>query len=155
MPSDTSHLAGPERTAAASTLRRASQRDCAGIRALLLATWHDAYDHIMGEAAVTSACDRMFTMPQLQQAAALRGPQFMGVLEREGALAGVISIEIGLLGHAKLYMLYVHPAFQRRGTGRAFLDYTPDIFPWAHSISLEVLEPNVRAIRFYERGGFR
>jgi ribosomal protein S18 acetylase RimI-like enzyme len=155
MASSTSGEADPKRAAIATTLRRANQRDCVAIRALLITTWHDAYDPIMGVKAVTEACDIEFTLDVLKRMVAARGPLYLGVLEQDGALVGVISMEISLLGNGKLYMLYVHPAYQGRGIGGSFLDYTPDIFPWAHSITLEVLEPNTPAIRFYEKGGFQ
>jgi ribosomal protein S18 acetylase RimI-like enzyme len=142
-------------TLPATTLRRTTSRDAEAVRALLITTWHHAYDNIMGEEAVTTACDGMFSLPQIQSMVAARGSFFQGILEQDGALAGFLSLEILPLGQAKLHMLYVHPSFQRRGIGGSLLDYTPEIFPWANAIKLDVLEPNAKAIRLYEACGFR
>jgi ribosomal protein S18 acetylase RimI-like enzyme len=142
-------------TAPATTLRRATSRDAEAVHALLITTWHHAYDDIMGVEAVTTACDGMFTLPQVQSMVAARGSLFQGVLEQAGTLAGYLSLEILPLGRAKLHMLYVHPSFQRRGIGGSLLDYAPEIFPWANTIQLDVLEPNTKAIRLYQSCGFR
>jgi ribosomal protein S18 acetylase RimI-like enzyme len=142
-------------SSAATTLRRAAPRDAEAVRALLITTWHSAYDHIMGEVAVTKACDGMFTLPQIQAMIAARGAIFQGVLEQADSLVGFLSIEVGPFGRTKLHMLYVHPEFQGRGIGPSFLDYAPEIFPWAYAMKLDVLESNVSAIRVYERCGFR
>jgi ribosomal protein S18 acetylase RimI-like enzyme len=143
------------RTLTPTTLRRATSRDSAAVSALLATTWHNAYDTIMGEAKVTEVCDSLFSVAELHRSLALRGPMFQGILEHGGTLAGFVSLQIGPLGAARLHMLYVLPTLQRRGIGSSFLDYAPAIFPWASSITIEVLEANAKAIRRYEQGGYR
>jgi GNAT superfamily N-acetyltransferase len=57
---------------------------------------------------------------------------------------------------AELYALYVHPAWWSTGTGRALMEQVLTKVRAAGyaSITLWVLEANVRARRFYQRAGF-
>lgn len=65
----------------------------------------------------------------------------------DGAVKGVIQIEQG-----EVVKLFVEPALQGNAIGSALLAYA---VAQHHAYTLWALEKNVRAIRFYERHGFR
>jgi GNAT superfamily N-acetyltransferase len=48
--------------------------------------------------------------------------------------------------------LYVHPAYQNRGIGKAFLDYARELSP--EHVWLYTLQINTNARLFYEKNGF-
>ena len=56
-----------------------------------------------------------------------------------------------MLDGAEIVRLFVEPAFQGRGNGSKLLEYARS----QQADHLWVLEKNPRAIRFYERHGFR
>ncbi len=60
----------------------------------------------------------------------------------------------GFLGLIDSYIagLFVRSRSQSRGVGRQLLRFAQDIWP---ALSLHVYEKNRRAVRFYQRGGFR
>ncbi len=51
--------------------------------------------------------------------------------------------------------LYIRPAFQHRGLGRAALAFLHDYYPQARRFRLEVTPENRDAVRLYERLGYR
>jgi ribosomal protein S18 acetylase RimI-like enzyme len=53
-----------------------------------------------------------------------------------------------------LYMLYVHPQWQRQGVGSALLRAVVASFSDAKAIRLEVLKDNAPAISWYKAKGF-
>lgn len=65
----------------------------------------------------------------------------------DGIVRGMMQAEDG-----ELVRLFVEPAFQGRGIGARLLEYAVTVL---HAERLWVLEKNPRAIRFYERHGFR
>lgn len=91
--------------------------------------------------------------------AELNVPALIGEYEREperlfnsfvyddGTVKGFI-----LVRGEQIEKLFVEPAFQSRGIGGELLDYA---LRNTDACMLRVLEKNVRAIRFYERHGFR
>jgi ribosomal protein S18 acetylase RimI-like enzyme len=54
-----------------------------------------------------------------------------------------------------LHQLYVHPDFQRQGTGRALLEEVVESFPEAKILRVEVEEANGQAVTFYRAQGFQ
>lgn len=60
-----------------------------------------------------------------------------------------------LPAHGEIYALYVLAAYQGKGVGRALADAALERLSGYSKIALWVLEGNARAIRFYERYGFR
>jgi ribosomal protein S18 acetylase RimI-like enzyme len=50
--------------------------------------------------------------------------------------------------------VYIRPAFQSKGLGRAFFDHMKELYPEAKRFRLEVERDNTRAIALYERLGY-
>ena len=65
----------------------------------------------------------------------------------ENGVAGFIAFREGWIEH-----LYIHPAYQRRGLGRALLAQAKARFA---ELQLWTFQRNHRAIAFYEANGFR
>ncbi|MBR2719318.1 MAG: GNAT family N-acetyltransferase [Clostridia bacterium] len=65
----------------------------------------------------------------------------------DGVIRGLVIIH-----GDEVKRLFVEPSFQGRGIGAALLRYAVEQH---HATHLWALEKNVRAIRFYERHGFR
>lgn len=63
----------------------------------------------------------------------------------------------GVDSELKLFQLYVHPEWQRRGLGRRLLDHVEDFArrTGQRSLLLTVNKRNARAIAAYEKAGFR
>lgn len=97
--------------------------------------------------------DEQFSFGEMQVV-----PIVQAYLSDSAALGGVYVYDDGLVRGfvqicgREIKKLYVDPFFQNRGVGAALLDYAlaqkQAAFLWA-------LEKNVRAIRFYQRHGFR
>ncbi len=67
--------------------------------------------------------------------------------ERESAIVGYLAYRDGWLDH-----LYIHPEYQGKGLGAALIERAMDAKDALH---LWVFQRNARAIKFYERLGFR
>ena len=135
-------------------IRRAVAADCDAVRALLIETWHDAYDRILGPNEVKIFCDQNFSAGTLLYYIENTVTRWFCVAEADGKIIGFLSARISVLGWAGVDMLYVHPTAQRKGLDSALLETVPRIFPWARYIALTVLEPNARGVAFYERHKF-
>lgn len=135
-------------------IRRAKASDIDAIGKLLFETWHDAYDPIIGAVEVEKITTVVFA-PQLLAHYARSSPiSRLFVAQCKNQLAGVGQCQISMLGGTQLHMLYVHPEFQCRGLGTELLGKCALAFPWARTFSVQALEPNSRALSFYERHGF-
>lgn len=72
------------------------------------------------------------------------------VAEVDGRIAGLLALQ---LAQSQLDQLFLHPDFQGQGIGLALLNHAKDILP--HGMWLRSAEKNYRAIRFYEKSGFK
>jgi ribosomal protein S18 acetylase RimI-like enzyme len=134
------------------TIRDVEPRDVAVVRRLLVTTWHATYDPVLGREKVTEITDSWHSLDNLGRQIGVPGTAFL-VAERDGEV--IATSYAAADGDAiMLRRLYVLPAEQRRGVGRALLAKTLARFPAARTVSLEVERANAPAIRFYERNGF-
>ncbi len=135
-------------------VRTASERDLPAIRALLVATWHDAYDAIYGAAKVTEITDNWHSLPSLR--ARLTAPRSEFLVADDGKqLGGVAFAHADESGdEVTLRQLYVLPGLQGRGIGGLLMDEIEESFPEAKRFVLEVEEANAQAVRFYASRGF-
>jgi ribosomal protein S18 acetylase RimI-like enzyme len=69
------------------------------------------------------------------------------VLELEGRVVAFMAMRDSFIDQ-----LYVHPDYQQRGVGKAFLDYARQLSP--EHIWLYTLQSNWNARAFYEKNGF-
>jgi len=135
-------------------IRTAKASDLLPVRALLIETWHAAYDGILGNDEVEAQCAMHFSRRTLKRGIAEKAGYWFGVAEVDGAVRAVATVRFGVMAAVKLEMLYVHPDYQRRGLGRAFIAHIVSTMPWARTIHVEALEPNMPAMAFYRSLGF-
>jgi ribosomal protein S18 acetylase RimI-like enzyme len=135
-------------------VRTASERDLAAVRALLVETWHATYDAIYGAERVTEITDDWHSIASLK--ARLTRPNSEFLVADDGKRLGGIAFASASTDPKTILLnqLYVHPACQRQGIGRALLDEVESSFPEARTLRLEVEEANAAAIAFYRSQGF-
>jgi ribosomal protein S18 acetylase RimI-like enzyme len=141
------------RSATYSLIRPARADDLAAVRALLVETWHDTYDSILGAARVTMVTDDWHSLTQLGHEMQREAHAFLvGVVE--GNIEGTASVTLTESETLTIDRLYVRPTRQRQGLGSALLDACLAQFPQALRLRLEVEADNVKGRAFYARQGF-
>jgi ribosomal protein S18 acetylase RimI-like enzyme len=134
-------------------IRPAVADDLRAVRLLLVATWHDTYDHLFGSEKVTAITDAWHSESALARGLDRRGHLFL-VAEKDGAIVGTISATDRGGGLLWVDRLYVSPALQRCGLGRALLDTALTRAPQASEVRLEVERGNAGGLAFYAYCGF-
>ena len=134
-------------------IRPAKAADLPAIRALLVETWHDTYDAILGRDEVTAITDDWHSLDNLARGIGRPRHVFL-VAEVDGRIAGTASATEPAPGRVTLDRLYVLPGMQRQGIGSALVAAVRHAFPDARSIRLEVERRNEAGRAFYERAGF-
>ena len=134
-------------------IRPAIRDDIGAIRRLLVETWHDTYDPLLGREKVTEITDRWHAEDVLVRR--LETPDSSCLLAELGREA------VGhALAHARqaailvLARLYVRPAYQRQGIGGRLLAALIERHPEASRIRLTVEADNAKGVAFYQRNGF-
>jgi putative acetyltransferase len=128
--------------ASAILLRPAEDSDLPGMAELWVRTWADTLPQIDFGARTPWFVERI--------SAARRAGVRVEVAERDGVLAGFVTVDPAT-GH--LDQLAVASALRGSGVAKAILDHAKAIAPGF--LHLEANAANPRAIRFYEREGFR
>ena len=134
-------------------IRAAEPRDLEAVRALLVETWHDTYDPLLGVDKVTEITNSWHSIEALRPQLALPDCSFL-VAEEGGRIVGHVFANGRRLPPLTLSRLYVLPSFQRRGIGSALLEAAIARHPRAESIRLEVQADNPKGLAFYRREGF-
>jgi GNAT superfamily N-acetyltransferase len=117
------------------------------------ACWHETYDHLVSEAALTRLSPKR--MAELWSHYASRGPEYSNVAVLvDGEIVGFAgagpSRDTELAGVRELYFIYLRDEFHGQGLGQRLFDAV--IEPGA--AFLWVASDSPRAHRFYERNGF-
>ncbi len=137
-----------------AVIREAVAADAAAVRDLLVKTWHDTYDELMGTEKVTEITSRWHAKDVLCAQIEDAGNTFL-IAEQGGHSVGhAYAYEDGL-GCLFLSRLYILPDAQGVGLGRALFDAVIAGAPGAKCVRLEVHPGQVQARRFYEANGFR
>ena len=136
-------------------VRTASERDLAGISALLAETWHATYDEIYGTDGVNAISERWHSIAWLRQMLLRVRSEFI-VADSGEHLAGVAYAVINETdpGVVELHELDVRPGMQGRGVGGMLLQEVEGSFFECRLMRLEVEEKNDRAMGFYKANGF-
>jgi ribosomal protein S18 acetylase RimI-like enzyme len=136
------------------TVRAATPADLPAIRAVLVATWHDTYDALIGPAKVSELTERWHRPEILAGQLDLPGSSF---LVAEAGAAGIVGHAFGqarrppVLALARLYVL---PSRQRQGIGGRLLAALVARHPEATRVRLTVDAANAKGLAFYRRHGF-
>jgi ribosomal protein S18 acetylase RimI-like enzyme len=134
-------------------VRTATEHDLVAVNRLLVETWHDTYDSLLGVERVTQITSAWHAIAKLAEQIAAPDSSFL-VAEEQGRIVG------HAVGHVRpqhamlLARLYVLPAHQRRGIGARLLSELVARQPGCARIVAEVEPDNVKAVSFYRRHGF-
>ena len=135
------------------SIRPADEADIPGVHALLVETWHDTYDALIGAKRVTEITNSWHSPDKLKLQLAMPDTSFL-VAEDGGAIVGHAFANAQRPPVLTLARLYVAPARQRRGIGKRLLDAATARHPACDQVRLVVEAENAKGIGFYEREGF-
>ena len=133
-------------------VRRATEADIPGIRAVLGETWRDTYGAFLPLEAIERAT-AAWHPPRVLAAELARANTFMGVAEDETGVVGMVTAR-GRPEVVEIARLYVRPGAQRRGTGGRLLAAALAAFPGRARARLEVEAQNRKGRAFYAKAGF-
>jgi ribosomal protein S18 acetylase RimI-like enzyme len=134
-------------------VRTAIEHDLVAVNRLLVETWHDTYDSLLGVEKVTQITATWHAIAKLAEQIAAPDSSFL-VAEEQGRIVG------HAVGHVRphhvmlLARLYVLPAHQRQGIGARLLSELVARQPGCARIVAEVEPDNLKAVSFYRRHGF-
>lgn len=135
------------------TIRKAEASDILAVRTLLVETWHDTYDALIGADKVSEITGSWHSLEALSRQLHLDDTVFL-----------VAHADSNIVGHAfanaseppvlRLMRLYVHPSRQRRGIGQSLMQASIESFPGTEVVRLDVEADNRNGVAFYSRMGF-
>lgn len=127
------------------------------IRELASQTWKDTYGAILSPQQLDWMFDWMYSPESLHRQIEEEKQQFF-IASYAGSPCGYISIERQESDLFHFQKVYVHPAFQGKGVGRALIrqgiEYIRSFNQFPCRIELNVNRQN-KALHFYERVGFK
>jgi ribosomal protein S18 acetylase RimI-like enzyme len=136
-------------------VRTASERDLEKVRALLVESFHAAYDASHGVAKVNELVAHLFSPAALKARLAKKNAEFLVADDgRDIGGVGYAAMSSEMTKTVTLHLLYVKPDLQRQGIGRDIFAELETCFPDAEIMRLEVEVQNQEAAHFYERLGF-
>lgn len=134
------------------TVRPARPEEAAEIRAVGRASWHAAYDSILGPDTVDERVDEWWALDDLRESA---DDESVFLVAEDDGLVGVGHALPDDTGTWVLGRLYVVPGRWGEGIGTRLLDAVLDRLPAdAERLWLVVLADNDVGVSFYESRGF-
>jgi len=133
-------------------VRRATEADIPGIRALLAETWRDTYGAFIPVESIERAT-AAWHAPRVLAAELARAGTFTGVAEDASGVVGMVTAR-GRPEVVEIARLYVRPGAQRRGLGGRLLAAALAAFPDRARARLEVEAQNPKGRAFYLKEGF-
>jgi ribosomal protein S18 acetylase RimI-like enzyme len=134
-------------------VRTATEHDLVAVNRLLVETWHDTYDSLLGAEKVTQITTAWHAIAKLAEQIAAPDSSFL-VAEEKGNIVGHAVGHVRPHHEMMLARLYVLPAHQRRGIGARLLSELVARQPGCARIVADVEPYNVKAVSFYRRQGF-
>jgi len=134
-------------------IRLATLDDIGRVRKLLVATWHDTYDSLLGVERVTRTTDEWHALDVLATQAVRPNASFLVAVQDEEVVGHAFTVEQegSVLLLSRLYIL---PTRQRQGIGKELLRAAIRCHPGTTRVQLVVEARNIRALAFYGRHGF-
>jgi ribosomal protein S18 acetylase RimI-like enzyme len=134
-------------------IRPATLDDIGRVRNLLVATWHDTYDGLLGVDRVTETTNQWHAVDVLTTQAACPNASFL-VASQSGKVVGHAFAKEQDAGVLLLSRLYVLPIHQRQGIGEELLRAAVRRHPGMKRVQLVVEARNAKALAFYGWHGF-
>lgn len=138
----------------AVAVRQAGAADLAAVRQLLVVTWLDTYDAVLGSEEVVAITDAWHSVAVLAPQLEMPRTSFL-VAENEGMIVGHLFANAQRPPLLVVSRLYVLPDRQRRGIGAQLLATALRRHADAEVVRLDVAESNRKALSFYRRQGFQ
>jgi GNAT superfamily N-acetyltransferase len=136
-------------------VRTAGERDLEKVRALLVESFHSAYDASHGVAKVDELVTNLLSPTALKARLTKKNAEFLVADDgRNIGGMGYAAMSSEMTKTVMLHLLYVKPDLQRQGIGRDIFAELETCFPDAEIMRLEVEVQNHEAIHFYTRLGF-
>jgi ribosomal protein S18 acetylase RimI-like enzyme len=135
-------------------IRPATPDDLPQVQRLLVETWHDTYDALLGAERVTEITNSWHSIENLGRQLDVPDTSFL-VAEEDGAIVGHAAANARKPPLMVLTRLYVRPDAQRRGVGRLLLAEAIARHGGCEVMRLEVEAGNPKGISFYRREGFQ
>ena len=135
-------------------IRDAILDDIPEIKNLLAQAWQETYGDVLSAETIEKVTS-VWHNPELFKIQ-IKDPSiyFVVAQDDDGRLLGMATAVVVDEQTCMLTRLYVHPAFQKRGTGTALMEAAISHFPNAVKIRIEVLEKNYKARTYYTNNGF-
>lgn len=133
-------------------MRAVAAADVAAVRQVLVETWHDTYDRLIGAARVTEITDDWHAIDALAGGICRIDHAFL-LVELGDRVIATGSAMRGE-GVVEVQRLYVHPSGQGQGVGVLLLDALLARLGAMPRVEVSVMLGNTRAQAFYEREGF-
>ena len=134
-------------------IRPAAAGDVEDVRALLVETWHDTYDALIGKEKVTEINNSWHAIDSLKRQLSVPEASFL-VADEAGAIVGHVFANAQRPPVLTIARLYVAPDRQRQGIGKRMLDAAIARHPACEVVRLVVEAENAKGLAFYEREGF-
>lgn len=134
-------------------IRPAVPGDAKATRRVLVETWHNTYDPLLGPARVAEITGQWHAVEVLAGQIGALDALFL-VAEHGSQLIGHAFAREPQPGMLFLSRLYVLPAWQRQGVGARLLETVVERYPEAAVIRLNVEAENGKGVAFYRRHGF-
>ena len=143
------------------SLRHASATDVAAIGRIQVTTWRDAYRDLIPDDILANITSEKIEVFVTEILSGLHEGTFVLVCEAEMRPAGFCiggperSEREGQCPFGEIYSMYVLPAYQRLGLGKALMGHAAEILRsnGKTGLSLWVLQGNAGALRFYQSMG--
>jgi ribosomal protein S18 acetylase RimI-like enzyme len=135
-------------------IRPAIPEDAGGTRRVLVETWQDTYDSLLGPERVREITGRWHAVEALTEQIGSPDASFLAA-EHSGRLIGHAFAREPQPGVLFLSRLYVLPAWQRRGVGTRLLRAVVERHPGAARMRLNVEVENGKGVAFYRRHEFK
>ena len=124
-------------------IRPAVADDLPAVRALLVETWHDTYDALLGAERVTEITNAWHSVENLGRQLDIPGTSFL-VAEENGRSSAMLLANAEKPPLLVLSRLYVRPDRQRRGIGTQLLEAIIRRHPKSMRLRLEVEGGNAK-----------
>jgi len=136
---------------------KASKEHIFIIRSLSDRIWPPTFQEILSKDQITYMMDMMYSQSSLEKQMD-EGNQYL-LAEEDGEYLGYVSYELNYKNTdiTKVHKIYILPSLQNKGLGSLFINAVEKIAKENKNaeLSLNVNRDNSKAIRFYEKKGFR
>ena len=134
-------------------IRTASTADLAAVNRVLVETWHDTYDSLLGRDKVDAITGRWHAIDVLARQLVAPHSSFL-VSEIDRQIVGHAFASAQQVPVLTVSRLYVLPAYQRRRAGEKMLAALLADHPDTTLVRLNVEAENAKALGFYRKQGF-